>query len=259
MSSISIAEQHLNKFLPTLQELYPEGRQSDAILKELANMYEHIILPDDVAVGLFDSRTASYFFLSENIENLTGYTREKMLKWGTLVYFKAIHYTHFSLPFNEYKYKKKLRNQLPPSLRHQIHTYSCGLKIVSKAGQLKRAFAKTKPLLMGDKNNLDIQIEFWEDVTPLIKGEQYWFRMVCEDYSIAYVQQEGKTEFKDILSKRELEILQLSEKTNSSTEIAAQLELSKMTVETHRKNMLKKTGATNIIALTKLCKMANIL
>ena len=259
MSSISIAEQQLNKFLPTLQDLYPEGRKSDAILKDLAAIYENIVLPDDVVVGLFDYRTASYFFLSKNIKKLIGYEREKLLKWGTLISFKAIHYTHYSHLFNEYKYKKQFRNRIPASERNQIHAYSCGLKIVGKSGQIKRTFAKTKPLLINSINNLDISIEFWEDVTPLIKGDQYWLRWVCKEQTLAYIHQQGKNEFKDLLSKRELEILQLTETTNSSMEISEQLGLSKMTVETHRKNMLKKTGASNIIALTQLCKMANIL
>jgi len=259
MSSISIAEQQLNKFLPTLRELYPEGKRDDAILKELAAIYENIVLPNDVFIGLFDYRTASYFFWSKNIEKLIGYKRDSLLKWGTLISFKAIHYTHYSHLFNEYKYKKRFRNQVPASDRKHIHAYSCGLKLVDKSGQTKRAFAKTKPLLLDDKNSLDIHIEFWEDVSPLIKGNQYWLRWVCNDQTFAYIHHKGKNEFKDLLSRRELEILQLAEKTKSSTEIAEKLELSKMTVETHRKNMLKKTGASNIAALAQLCKMANIL
>jgi len=233
-SSISIAEQQLNKFLPTLRELYPEGRKDNAILKELAAMYENIMLPEDVSIGLFDYRTASYFFFSKNIQNLTGYKRDTLIKWGTLISFKAIHYTHYSNLFNEYKYKKKFRNQIPPSQIKDIYAYSCGLKIVDKSGQIKRTFAKTKPLLLDSINNLDISIEFWEDVTPLIKGDQYWLRWVCKEHTLAYIHQQGKNEFKDLLSKRELEILQLTEKTSSSLEIAEHL-------------------------VAKLCKMANIL
>jgi len=259
MSSISIAEQQLSNFLPTLKELYPEGRKNNAILEELAAFYENMVLPSDVIIGLFDYRTASYFFLSKNIENLIGYKREKLLKWGTLISFKAIHYTHYSHLFNEYKYKKQFRNRIPSSQKDYVQSYSCGLKIVDKSGQIKRTFAKTKPLLIDSTHNLDITIEFWEDVTPLIKGDQYWLRWVSKDHTLAYIHQQGKNEFKDLLSKRELEILQLTEKAHSSMEIAEHLEISKMTVETHRKNMLKKTGAANIVALAQLCKMANIL
>lgn len=259
MSSIPIAEQQLSKFLPTLRELYPEGRKSDSNLQELAAVYENITLPDNVCIGLFDNRTASYFFLSENVQNLIGYNRKTLIKWGTLISFKAIHYTHYSHLFNEYKYLKKFRNQIPLELIKYTHAYSCGLKLVSKSGQIKRAFAKTKPLFINEKEDLDISIEFWEDVTPLIKGNAYWVRWACKDKTLVYIHQKGKNEYKDLLSNRELEILKLAEKTNSSKEIAARLDLTKMTVETHRKNMLKKTGAVNIVALAQLCKMANIL
>ena len=239
--------------------MYPEGRKDNAILKELAAFYENMILPNDVSIGLFDYRTASYFFWSKNIHKLIGYKRNNILKWGSSVSFKAGHYTHYSLLSNEYKYSEKFESQVPSSLKNNIQLYACGIKLVTKSKQIKRAFVKTKPLLVDSKINLDIHIEFWEDVTPLIKGDQYWLRWVCKEHTLAYIHQQGKNEFKDLLSKRELEILQLTEKTNSSLEIAAHLELSKMTVETHRKNMLKKTGAANTVALAKLCKMANIL
>jgi DNA-binding CsgD family transcriptional regulator len=52
------------------------------------------------------------------------------------------------------------------------------------------------------------------------------------------------------LSKREQEILDLIQKGLNSAEIASQLHLSKYTVDTHRKNILKKTNATNFLALT---------
>ena len=54
------------------------------------------------------------------------------------------------------------------------------------------------------------------------------------------------------LTKRELEILQLVGGGHSSAEIAAMTNLTHNTVCTHRKNILKKTGAKNIIAVVIL-------
>ncbi len=56
------------------------------------------------------------------------------------------------------------------------------------------------------------------------------------------------------LSSRELEILKLVGEGNSSKEIANKLFLSEFTVNTHRRNMLKKTGASNLAALIKLAQ-----
>ncbi len=53
------------------------------------------------------------------------------------------------------------------------------------------------------------------------------------------------------LTQRELEILQLIEKEYSNKRIAETLFISERTVETHRKNILRKTGTNTVLALVK--------
>jgi DNA-binding CsgD family transcriptional regulator len=55
---------------------------------------------------------------------------------------------------------------------------------------------------------------------------------------------------KDFLTKREQEILKLLKSGNSSKEIGDLLNISKNTVDRHRKNMLAKTGSSNTTELT---------
>ena len=47
------------------------------------------------------------------------------------------------------------------------------------------------------------------------------------------------------LSRREITILQLVAMGNTSEQIGGLLSISKATVQTHRRNMLKKTGFNN--------------
>lgn len=56
----------------------------------------------------------------------------------------------------------------------------------------------------------------------------------------------------DALSKREIEIIKLITKEFSNDEIATSLEISKRTVETHRKNIFKKTKVKSIVGLVLL-------
>jgi DNA-binding NarL/FixJ family response regulator len=66
------------------------------------------------------------------------------------------------------------------------------------------------------------------------------------------VRQEKKQEVvKLLLTDRELEILKLIMEERSSEEIAEKLFISKRTVDTHRANLLEKTGCHNLIALFK--------
>lgn len=53
------------------------------------------------------------------------------------------------------------------------------------------------------------------------------------------------------ITQREKQIIQLLEQDLSNKEIATQLCISVRTVETHRKNILRKTGATNVLTLIK--------
>jgi two-component system nitrate/nitrite response regulator NarL len=55
------------------------------------------------------------------------------------------------------------------------------------------------------------------------------------------------------LSSREKEILLLIIKECTSSEIARKLELSVRTVETHRKNISRKTASHSLIGLIKYC------
>jgi two-component system response regulator FimZ (fimbrial Z protein) len=54
------------------------------------------------------------------------------------------------------------------------------------------------------------------------------------------------------LSERELEIISLVSTGLTSIEIAAKLYLSHHTVFTHRRNILRKTGAPNIITVVAM-------
>ena len=56
----------------------------------------------------------------------------------------------------------------------------------------------------------------------------------------------------DVLSKRELEITKLITLEYSNDEIASHLDISKRTVETHRKNIFKKTKVKSIVGLVML-------
>jgi len=54
-----------------------------------------------------------------------------------------------------------------------------------------------------------------------------------------------KAEAKTTISKRELKILGLVAKGYTSEEIGEVLAIAKTTVQTHRRNMLRKTGFNN--------------
>jgi DNA-binding CsgD family transcriptional regulator len=61
-----------------------------------------------------------------------------------------------------------------------------------------------------------------------------------------------------LLSKREIEIIQLITKEYNNQDIATHLSISKRTVETHRKNIFKKTKIKSVVGLVILAIQNNL-
>lgn len=88
-------------------------------------------------------------------------------------------------------------------------------------------------------------------VTDILNGNTHYGREVL-NVMLQKIQGDKKREdSKKVLSVRELEVLQLIIEEYSSEEIGEKLFISKRTVETHRANILEKTGCRNIIGLIK--------
>ena len=64
---------------------------------------------------------------------------------------------------------------------------------------------------------------------------------------------------KNPLSKREKEILVLVIKERTSQQIADELNISIRTIDTHRKNILRKTNTSTIIGLLKFAIKSHLL
>jgi two-component system, NarL family, nitrate/nitrite response regulator NarL len=69
------------------------------------------------------------------------------------------------------------------------------------------------------------------------------------------------TEMRSIsnLTERELEVLKLIIEEKSTKEIALALEISELTVETHRKHIKTKTGAINLVGLVRYAINNNLI
>ena len=62
-----------------------------------------------------------------------------------------------------------------------------------------------------------------------------------------------------LLTTREREILRLIAHEQTSTQIAAACNISCRTVETHRRNLMRKTGVDNVVGLLKYAIRAELL
>jgi len=90
-------------------------------------------------------------------------------------------------------------------------------------------------------------------VRTILKNQVYLSPSVAGIVADGFIHKPGQAGFRarDILTARELEILQLMAEGRTTKEIAYQLEVSIKTVETHRKNLFEKLNLSSIADLTK--------
>ncbi len=103
-----------------------------------------------------------------------------------------------------------------------------------------------------------------EAVYSVYKGEDYFCNSVREKIFHSVTKDNKKvnkeSSFKNlILTERELEIITLIALEFSGKEISDKLFISTNTVETHRKNIMKKIGAKNTIGLVKYAIKNNLI
>ena len=94
-----------------------------------------------------------------------------------------------------------------------------------------------------------------EELTKAVKrvadGGTYYCNEVVDVLLERLTDEKRKEETKVSLTEREQEVLKLIAEEKSSEQIADELFISRRTVETHRKNMLKKTEVNTVIGLLK--------
>lgn len=108
--------------------------------------------------------------------------------------------------------------------------------------------------------------EFINAIEAVMQGKNYYSSDVAvklisfDHHNIPLVRLlKHKSDKREILSKRELEILRLVAAEYTNEEIAATLFISKRTVDTHRHNLMKKLDVKNTAGLVKSAMELKIL
>jgi DNA-binding NarL/FixJ family response regulator len=91
--------------------------------------------------------------------------------------------------------------------------------------------------------------ELVKALDKIAKGGIYFSEEVIEELQRT-AKRKKETE-KAHLTEREIEIIRLIEKEYSNKQIAESLFISERTVETHRKNIFRKTSTNSVIGLIK--------
>ncbi|HQV59878.1 MAG TPA: response regulator transcription factor [Chitinophagaceae bacterium] len=132
-----------------------------------------------------------------------------------------------------------------------VRKYSPGSKVIGISMHSMPAYARRMLQLgaMGYVTKNSSKDELLTAIVEVHNGKKY----ICDEVKNILAQQEleeeGGPPDMNVLSRREIEIVQLIKEGLSSKEIALRLDISLKTVEVHRYNILKKLSLKNTAAL----------
>ncbi len=132
-----------------------------------------------------------------------------------------------------------------------VRKFSPGSKIIGISMHSMPAYARRMLQIgaMGYVTKNSSKDELINSIVEVYGGKKY----ICEEVKNILAQQEledeGGTPDMNVLSRRELDIVELIKEGLSSKEIAIRLDISLKTVEVHRYNILKKLSLKNTAAL----------
>jgi DNA-binding NarL/FixJ family response regulator len=140
---------------------------------------------------------------------------------------------------------------------------------------VKERFPHIKVLVLSMHNNISIikdalnaeadgyilkntgQEELIQAIERILENGTYFSQEILP-IIIKLYGKEKKSDSRHSLSEREREVLSLIIKEYTSKEIAEQLFISKQTVDTHRINIMQKTGCKTLVGLIKYAILTNI-
>lgn len=211
----------------------------------------------------FDQSCFRCLFITDNIKDLLGYTKEEVMKYNVALLFYRLSFEHIGFPIKMTKFVMNIHSKVSINdLLKNTRFVVCGFKMKKKDGTMCRILMKYKPTTFDEKGLTLAAFITFEDVSYLLKEDFYWGRVSFgENNEFNYhFQSHQKTELaQDIISGREKEVLRLIARGMESKEIGRELFISSGTVDNHRKNMLARTGARDTTALVQLCISCGII
>lgn len=211
------------------------------------------------AFVVIDIKSMQYLHVSSNVEGITGWAHEDYMKGGVEFAFSIISkeaqpgIIHFSKLIGEYS------KRISPEERNDYRCY-WDYRVTGRTGDntiLQQDYA----LRYDNEGNISILLAICTYIKNYKSDKSMHLRLTNGKENLIY-EFELKTAVLnklEALSTRELEVIQLVNQSYDSAFIADKLSISVMTVNTHRRNMLKKLHVRDSLELCNLLKVLGFL
>ncbi|WP_181304284.1 LuxR C-terminal-related transcriptional regulator [Rufibacter sp. XAAS-G3-1] len=218
----------------------PELKYELEIHKKLLNIFE----VGEFYYYLFNCLEAKIEYVSENVTALLGYHPEDFTVPAIL---DRIHPDDLPYFLNFENAVTEFFTQLPPgkSLKYKVRY---DYRIRKASGEYLRILQQVVTIQADEAGGVLRTLGVHTDISHLKKEGKPVLSFIGLEGEPSYLDVNAKHIFcsdKEVLSKREKEILSLLIAGNHSPEIGEKLYISQHTVNTHRRNILAKTGVAS--------------
>jgi DNA-binding CsgD family transcriptional regulator len=246
-----------SKFYEDDPNIEPPLENIDTMLFEKMSRDKHTVF------AIFNLVDLKINYIGKNAEDFCGYPQQEFIEKDFLLIFKIFKFEHLLFFIKVLKWAKYLIEHSDIESAREFNVFNiCGLTIKHKTGREIKLFMRVHPTEISDKGNFNQVIVEMMDVTSLLKMNDYWiYSTIGKTNPINrtfYSTDEEKNSI-DLISPRELEILELIAVGLSSKQIGELLFISSATVDKHRKNMIARVGVIDTLALVEICKRCGIL
>jgi DNA-binding CsgD family transcriptional regulator len=256
-------ENILRKLYETLERFYPESKEIDyekyleksGLINLLNNQQGNLIL-------LVDVKKLDVIRVSGSVFDYTGYEIDEFGDNIPSTFLKLLDKKHISFLSIFILWILNILKTLPDNYKSKQHISTWGLKLSHKQGREMRWYMNVIPLEFDASHNPRLILLTIQNITHLIKGDDYWIRGVFgenEKKVFVYHSNDDRTFEQEIISDREKEVLDYISQGLDTKQIAILMNISPNTVDNHRRNMLARTGTRDTTALIQLCRMLGVM
>lgn len=224
-----------------------QGDHSTELLQLEVDLYKKLLVFFQVGEScymIFSFQRLQFDFVSGEIEEVLGYTREE---FNVEMIMQCIHPDDRAWFLNCQDAAGSFLQGLTPE-KQMKYKLRFDYRIKKKDGEYIRIMQQVVVIQNDDNGSILRTLIVLTDISHLKKDGEVVMSYIGMDGERSYLNVNVQNLFleKDsLLGKREKEILYLLAEGQSSKHIAEMLHISKHTVDTHRKNLLRKTGSAN--------------
>jgi DNA-binding CsgD family transcriptional regulator len=258
------ADDQSQKIAEIWHDIHAQTNDKKVAGKYLQRMeiYNQIARQNQQVIMISNFKKQQLLTVSDNFDDILEYgcSIEDCMKWSLFYFSRAITFEQIRVMFSiSMWYDKKKKTGIEfPAYRQGY----CGWEFKSrKTGKIKYLMTVLQGLEYSDKGEPLIVLTTVSDVTHLLReNPPFWSSIRLENTGhYCYHSEKKEIQTIELLTPREIEFLKCFESGLELKAISEKMGISYKTADTHRTNILQRTGARNPMAAIELVRRVGLI